>query len=128
MQTATDTPKKAPRAPKAAVAAKAPRIKAAAKTKSAPAKAAAPKAPKVAKAKAPAAPVAKAQTKSAKVVALLSRVGGATNKEIMDATGWQTHSVRGFLAHLKKTGVAVSKTVGGAPPTTTYRITADEAV
>lgn len=32
------------------------------------------------------------------VIALLSRPRGATLDEMMKATGWQAHSVRGFLA------------------------------
>jgi hypothetical protein len=32
------------------------------------------------------------------VVELLSRKNGATLAEIMDATGWQKHSVRGFIS------------------------------
>jgi hypothetical protein len=42
-------------------------------------------------------------SKTAKVVDLLKRSGGATLKEIMRATGWQAHSVRGFISgHLGK--------------------------
>ena len=37
-------------------------------------------------------------SKSEKVLAMLSRSGGATLKELMKATGWQAHSVRGFLS------------------------------
>jgi hypothetical protein len=32
------------------------------------------------------------------VVALLSRDGGVTAEELMSTTGWQAHSVRGFLS------------------------------
>lgn len=40
----------------------------------------------------------KRQTKGAAVLTLLQRPEGATNAQMMEATGWQTHSVRGFLA------------------------------
>ncbi len=37
-------------------------------------------------------------TKTDKILALLKRPGGATQKELIKATGWQAHSVRGFLS------------------------------
>ena len=37
-------------------------------------------------------------SKSAAVVELLKRPDGASLKEIMKATGWQPHSVRGFIS------------------------------
>jgi hypothetical protein len=41
-------------------------------------------------------------TKQQQVLVLLRRPEGATVAQIMDATGWQPHTVRGFLAGLKK--------------------------
>ncbi|MGD9739972.1 MAG: DUF3489 domain-containing protein [Bauldia sp.] len=37
-------------------------------------------------------------TKKATCIALLSRTEGASIEELMQATGWQAHSVRGFLS------------------------------
>ena len=48
-------------------------------------------------------------TKQETILALLRRPRGATIAEIADtAGGWQPHSVRGFLAGLKKKGHAVT--------------------
>jgi pyruvate/2-oxoglutarate dehydrogenase complex dihydrolipoamide acyltransferase (E2) component len=41
-------------------------------------------------------------TKQETVLALLRREEGATIAQIVDATGWQQHTVRGFFAGLKK--------------------------
>jgi hypothetical protein len=46
-------------------------------------------------------------TKHAAVLALLRRPGGASGPQIVDATGWAPHTVRGFLAGLKKRGFTV---------------------
>ncbi len=45
-----------------------------------------------------AAPPAPRVTKSESLIALLRTKRGATLPEMMKATGWQQHSVRGFLA------------------------------
>ena len=37
-------------------------------------------------------------SKAAKILDLLKRPGGATAKELIKATGWQPHSIRGFLS------------------------------
>lgn len=48
-------------------------------------------------------------TKLDTIIALLRRDGGATLAELVEATGWQAHSVRGALAGaLKKKGYAVA--------------------
>ena len=41
---------------------------------------------------------AEAASKSDQVLILLRRSGGATLDELMNATQWQSHSVRGFLS------------------------------
>jgi len=53
-------------------------------------------------------------SKAAKILELLKRPGGATLKELMKATGWQPHSVRGFLSGTvgKKMGLDVTSTKG----------------
>ena len=47
-------------------------------------------------------------SKTAQVVAMLQRKGGATLDEIMEKMGWQRHTVRGFMAGaMKKAGHTV---------------------
>src|ERR1035437_244215 len=54
-------------------------------------------APKAAGAKKPA-PVARGGSKTDKILDLLKRPGGISLKELVKATGWQPHSVRGVLS------------------------------
>jgi hypothetical protein len=65
--------------------------------------------PEVAKPK-----VARDGSKTAKILDLLKRSGGATSKELMKATGWLPHSVRGFLSGTvgKKMGLTVTSAKG----------------
>jgi hypothetical protein len=88
---------KAAKAPKAAQAkpAKAARV----------AKEKAPKAAK--KAKAAKEPKMAGTSKKDQVLALISGKNGATLDEIITATGWQKHTVRGFIAILGKKGTKI---------------------
>ena len=60
--------------------------------------------------------VARDGSKAAKVLGLLKRPDGVTLKELMKATGWQAHSVRGFLSGTvgKKMGLTVTSAKGEA--------------
>ena len=51
-------------------------------------------------------------SKTARILDLLKRPGGITLKELVKATGWQAHSVRGFLSGTigKKMGTPVAST------------------
>lgn len=51
-------------------------------------------------------------SKTAKVLDLLKRPGGASLKELMKVTNWQPHSVRGFLSGTlgKRMGLTVTST------------------
>ena len=48
-------------------------------------------------------------SKTAAILEMLKRPGGASAKELLKATGWQPHSLRGFISGTlgKKMGVAV---------------------
>jgi hypothetical protein len=50
-----------------------------------------------------------AQARKATVLTLISRLNGATLGEIMKATGWQAHSVRGLISTLgSKEGLKIA--------------------
>ena len=57
-------------------------------------------------------PKIRENTKQAQVIAMLSRPSGATIADICEATGWQAHTSRGFLAGSvkKKLGLTVTST------------------
>jgi hypothetical protein len=75
------------------------------------AKAAVPKEAKAKKAAKPAnaATTPRPASKGANVLELISRAKGATLAELMQATGWQAHSIRGFISGNlgKKMGLVV---------------------
>ena len=58
--------------------------------------------------------IARDGSKTTKILDLLKRPGGATSKELMKATGWLPHSVRGFLSGTvrKKMGLTVTSAKG----------------
>jgi hypothetical protein len=61
-------------------------------------------------------PKAERAKKKAEVIALMERAKGATLAEIMAATGWQAHTVRGFVSILGSKGgekIESSKTDAG---------------
>jgi hypothetical protein len=55
---------------------------------------------------------ARTGSKTAKFLGLLKRSGGATSADLMKATGWQAHSVRGFISGVlgRKMGLKVTST------------------
>jgi hypothetical protein len=106
----------APVAPKATKATrKATAKKGAPKAKKA-AKAAKPATAKTSTKKAATAAVPREFSKKAVVLDLPRRKGGATMPEIMKATDWQPHSVRGFISGAlgKKMGLAIESTKNSA--------------
>jgi len=72
-------------------------------------------------------PTPKGPSKIDQVVALLKREEGATARTLMDATGWQAHSVRGVIAGAikKKLGLTVISEAGEGGRT--YRIVEEDA-
>lgn len=57
---------------------------------------------------------ARAESKGAKILEMISRAKGATLAEIMKATNWQAHSVRGFISTAgKKHKIESSKNESG---------------
>lgn len=61
--------------------------------------------------------------KKAEVIALMSRAKGATLDEIVTATGWQKHTVRGFVSILGKKGGETIESAKNAAGERTYKIT-----
>jgi hypothetical protein len=79
---------------------------------------------KVARAKkAPSEPKADRTNKKTEVIAMMKRAKGATLAEIMDTTGWQAHTVRGFVSILGSKGGEKIESSKNAAGERAYRIT-----
>ena len=89
------------------------KTKAKTKTKKASKPSTKPKAAKTAKKAAPKAPAPKkageASSKTMAIHAALKQKEGATVDELAKLTGWQNHSVRGFLSTLKSKNKSLTK-------------------
>ena len=72
--------------------------------------------------KAAAKPKADRTNKKGEVIALMKRAKGATLPEIMKATGWQPHTVRGFVSILGSKGGEKIDSSKNAAGERTYKI------
>ena len=72
--------------------------------------------------KAAAKPKADRTNKKAEVIAMMKRAKGATLPEIMKATGWQPHTVRGFVSILGSKGGEKVESSKNAAGERTYKI------
>lgn len=52
-------------------------------------------------------------TKAAKLLTLLQTGTGASLEEMVEATGWQSHTVRAAMTGLRKKGHAIEKHIEG---------------
>ena len=68
----------------------------------------------------------RADSKQAQVLAMLRRKQGATIAAVMQATGWQPHSVRGFLAGVVRTKLGLTLVSEKTDEARVYRIVAND--
>ncbi|WP_426051425.1 DUF3489 domain-containing protein [Brevundimonas sp. SL161] len=61
-------------------------------------------------------------SKTDQVVALMRRSEGATSAQLMEATGWQAHSVRGAIAGQIRKKLKLAVTTEKTDAGTVYRI------
>ena len=64
----------------------------------------------------------KSDSKQAGIIAMLQSPKGATIKSIMTATGWQSHSVRGFLAGVARKKLKLNLVSEQSDQGRTYRV------
>jgi hypothetical protein len=64
----------------------------------------------------------RAESKGAKIIDLLGKAKGATLAELMEATGWQAHSIRGFLSTAAKKQSLTIESTKSESGLRTYRI------
>jgi hypothetical protein len=67
-------------------------------------------------------PAAERANKKAEVIGLMKRAKGVTLAEIMEATGWQKHTVRGFVSILGSKGGEKIDSSKNAAGERTYKI------
>jgi hypothetical protein len=67
-------------------------------------------------------PKADRTNKKAEVIAMMKRAKGAALPEIMKATGWQPHTVRGFVSILRSKGGQTIESSKNAAGERTYKI------
>jgi FtsZ-interacting cell division protein ZipA len=72
--------------------------------------------------KAAAKPAAERSNKKAEVIAMMKRAKGATLAEIVEATGWQKHTIRGFVSILGKKGGEQIESSKNAAGERTYKM------
>jgi len=70
----------------------------------------------------PAQQIGRTESKQARIIAMLRTPSGATLDAMAHATGWQQHSVRGFLAGVVRKKISLNLVSGAAESGRIYRI------